>query len=76
VAPRCSLERLREDVVGDGGGNSCGDVRGEREGGNPSAPITGGSQDPICTATRRRRRLSSGCTKRRAQRLLASRADR
>jgi hypothetical protein len=51
------------------------DVRGERESGCLSASTNAFSEEPICTATRRRRRLSSGCTERRAQRLLASRAE-
>jgi hypothetical protein len=61
----CALARLREVDVVDGG----------RESGCLSASTNASSEEPICTTTRRKRRLSSGCTERRAQRLVASRAE-
>jgi hypothetical protein len=75
-APLCTLARLREvDVVDGVRVDSSVDVRGGKESGCPSASTNAFSEDPICTATRRRRRLSSGCTERRARWLLASRAE-
>jgi hypothetical protein len=75
-APLCTLARVREvDVVDGLRVVSSVDVRAGRESGRPSASTKAFTEDPICTATRRRRRLSSGCTERRAQRLLASRAE-
>jgi hypothetical protein len=72
----CALARLREvDVVDGVHEDSIVDVRGGRESGCLSASTNAFSEDHICTATRRRSRLSSGCTERRAQRLLASRAE-
>jgi len=72
----CALARLREvDVVDGIHVDSIVDVHGGRESGCLSASTNACSEEPICTATRRRRRLSSGCTERRAQRLLASRAE-
>jgi hypothetical protein len=72
----CALARLREVDVVDGVHEDLSvDVRGGRESGCLSASTNAFSEEPICTATRRRRRLSSGCTERRAQRLLASRAE-
>jgi len=71
-----ALARLREGDVVDGlRVDSSVDARGGRESGCLSASTNAFSEEPICTATRRRRRLSSGCTKRRAQRLLASCAE-
>jgi hypothetical protein len=74
-APPCALARLRELDVADGlSVDSSVDDRGGRDSCRPSASTKAFSEDPICTATRRRR-LSSGCTERRAQRLLALRAE-
>jgi hypothetical protein len=75
-APMCALARLREvDVVDGLRVDSSVDDRGGSESGRPSTSTKAFSEEPICTAMRRRRRLSSGCTERRAQRLLASRAE-
>jgi hypothetical protein len=74
--PLCTLARLREvDVVDGLRVDSSVDVHAGRESGCLSASTNTFSADPISTATRRRRRLGSGCTKRRAQLLLASRAE-
>jgi hypothetical protein len=71
----CALAGLREVNVVDGVHvDSSVDVRGGRESGCLSVSTNASSEEPICTTTRRRR-LSSGCTERRAQRLLASRAE-
>jgi hypothetical protein len=53
----------RREVVAVGGGDSSVDIRGE------SVSL----QEAICTAMRSRRRLSSECTERHAELLLASR---
>jgi hypothetical protein len=72
----CTLAGLREvDVVDGLRVDSSVDVHGGRESGCLSASTNAFAEEPICTATRRRKRLSSGCKERCAQRLLASRAE-